>query len=428
MANDRDVQRGAEAAPETETPQPDAGKAQSPAQDEAGKQNGNGAFGRITDLFAYQSLAGSAATLGKAVQTALDAKNTPSKVLLLDDWNFLKSSALVAKVDAALAFHTGNLARSEQAIDDSLTSVGVTKTESKAVTDEAGEQAGEREATPADFGGILGNLISLHDLLQPTIEYVSRDLNFDADAVRSAVAGALVTPATKLKAFIPALRHIDPTSLPLLKRLQQAMAARETLERKLAEARGWIEGHPDSPQKPVMEKAVNAGDDTAKAFDAHLEALLKIEPAVLEQALIHQAAGDIGATHLLAFKPVLAVSQTTHVRAFPLLNENKHFGASALAYTLTTKDGQVRAAGITDAGKTEIDQPHPANQWLAWLLGAVALLLALFLLFGACSLSVGGLKVLMTAVNPPVTATVAPTATPTPAAIPSTTPTAKPGG
>lgn len=412
MASDNDVQRGAEAAPETATP----------AQDEAGKQKSNADYGRITDLFAYQSLAGSAATLGKAVQTALDAKNTPSKVLLLDDWNFLKSSALVAKVDAALAFHLGSLARSEKAIDDSLASAGV----AKAAPKETADDVGEREATPADFGGILGNLTSLHDLLQPTIEYVARDLNFDADAVRSAVAGALVTPATKLEAFIPALRQIDPTSLPLLKRLQQTMDARNALERKLTEARSWIESHPDSPKKPDVEKVVKAGDDTAKAFDADLEALLKIEPPVLEQALMHQVAGDIGATHLLAVKPVLAVSQTTHVRAFPLLNENKHFGASALAYTLTTKEGQVRAAGIADAGKTEIDQPHPANQWLAWLLGAVALLLALFLLFGACSLSVGGLKVLMTAVNPPITATVAPTATPTPAAIPSTSPTTAP--
>jgi len=304
--------------------------------------------------------------------------------------------------------------------------------EPKELTPDTGEQQNEaaRETAPADFSSILANLKSLHEWLQPSIEYAVRDLTFDADAVRSAVAGALASPSIKVEVFIPSLRQIDMNAagMQLMKQLQQAMDARDQLAQKLDLARRWIEGHADSPKKPVVEQMVNAGDEIAKAFDAYADALLKEKPSILEQALIQEAANSINATHLLAVKPVLAVSETTNVRAFPLMNENRQLGASVLTYTLTEKNGKVRAAGIADASSVETVQPHRANQLLAWLLGAIAVLLALFLLFGAGTLSLAGFRALMIAVNPPVTATVAPTATHMPTQLPAKTPQAAPGG
>lgn len=379
-------------------------------------------FGRATDLYAYQSLSGAAAAVGRAVRAALDATSATGKVLLLDDWNPLQSGVLLEKIHAALDFHAARLARSKEDIEQSLSNANAKAMDAREATPEANEGT-------ADFGGILADLKRLHEWLQPAVTYAPRDLTFDADAVRSAVAGALAQPPAKHDVFMPALRQIDlQAGLPLLKRLQAVMDLRASLDQTLVQARSWIAAHLDSSMKAEMERLVKAGEETAKAFDAYLEALFKLDPPILEQALIHQAALNIGATHVLAVKPVLAVSQTTNVRAFPLLNENQHLGASVLAYTLATLEGKVCAAGIADADKRHAVQPHRANQLLAWLLGAVAVLLALFLLFGAGTLSLAGFRALLTAANPPVSATVAPEATPLPTQPASATPQVAPGG
>lgn len=414
------------AEPEVETPK-SAGKEVAPAAEDQGKQQaGADMYGRITDLYAYQTLPRSAKVIAQAVKPVLDAAEPTAKVLVLDDWNYLASGVVLKKAEAGLAFHTAKLSSGIQALSASMGDVpkgGI----SSAV--EQGNSDAE-VSKQADIGGTLANLQSLHTLLQPTIDFASRDIDLDADTVRAAVAGALAAPHAKSEVFIPALRQLDPDAakLPLFKTLQEALSLRDDLVKKLAEAREWIKKNPDSTQKLEVEKLTSAGDDILKAFDAYLDALLDEKSKVLEQALVHASASNIGATHLLAVKPVLAVSQTTGVRAFPLMNENRHFGASVLAYTLATKDGRVCAAGVADAEKEQAVQPHLANRLLVWLLGAVALLLALSLLFGAGTLSLAGFRALMTSANPPVTATVAPAATPSPTQMPVTTPQGAPGG
>jgi hypothetical protein len=414
------------AEPEVETPKSD-GKEVAPAAEDQGKQQaGTDAYGRITDLYAYQTLPRSAKVIAQAVKPVLDAAESAVKVLVLDDWNYLASSVVLKKAEAGLAFHTAKLSSSIQALSASMGDVPKGGMHSAA---EQGNSDAE-VSKPADIGGTIAHLQSLHTLLQPTIDYAARDIEFDADAVRAAVAGALAAPPATCEVFIPALRQLDPDTakLPLFKTLQEAISLRDDLIKKLAEAREWIKKNLDSPQKPEVEKQTSAGDDILKTFDAYMGALLDVKSKVLEQALVHAAANNIGATHLLAVKPVLAVSQTTGVRAFPLMNENRHLGASVLAYTLATKDGRVCAAGVADAEKELAVQPHLANRLLVWLLGAVALLLALSLLFGAGTLSLAGFRALMTSANPPVTATVAPAATPSPTQMPVTTPQGAPGG
>lgn len=408
------------AEPEGETPK-SAGKETAPAAENEGlQQAGAGKYGRITDLYAYQTLPRSATVIAQAIKPVLDAAEPPSKVLVLDDWNYLASGVVIKKAEAGLTFHSAKLSDSIKALAASMGDVP--KGGMPSIAEQGNSDA--EVSKPADIGGTLATLQSLHTLLQPTFEYASRDIEFDAVTVRAAVAGALAAPPATYEVFVPALRQLDPDAakLPVFKTLQEALSTRGDLVKKLAEAREWIKKNPDSTQKPEVEKQIVAGDDILKAFDTYLGELLDEKSKVLEQALVHASASNIGATHLLAVKPVLAVSQTTGVRAFPLMNENRHLGASVLAYTLATKDGRVCAAGIADAEKERTVQPHRANQLLVWLLGAVALLLALSLLFGAGTLSLAGFRALMTAANPPTTATAVPSATPVPARTPVTTP------
>ncbi len=411
------------AQPERATPV-GASQEAAPSEDADKQQAGSEKYGRITDLYAYQTLTRSANVIAQVVRPALENAGSPGKLLVLDDWNYLASGVLLKKTESALAFHAARMSNSIEAITASMGEVSKA-TPSVAEQDEKGEESGS-----SDFSGIFAHLQSLHAFLQPTIEYVPRDMEFDADAVRSAVAGALVAPPAKFEVFVPALRQFgtDASRLPLFKTLPDALALRDGLDKKLTEARAWIKNNPDSPQKAAVEKQASAGDDILKPFDAFLATLLDEKSRVMEQALVHAAASSLGATHLLAVKPVLGISQTTSVRAFPLMNENRHFGASVLAYALATVEGRVCAAGIADAEKECAIQPHRANQLLVWLLGAVAVLLALFLLFGAGTLSLAGFRALMTAANPPVTATIAPAATPPPTPPPATTPQGTPGG